>query len=484
MHIADFLSRNVDNDTDDPHEVIPITFVASDLFLHITDQNTSIRPELKEFFTMCEEHICDKCLVITRKMTSDQNVKVPDIKYSLKKPEHSEQTIIDVTIKNDPPTPPVQDKPPVQPGIPVVKPKRKYTKKSKSKDTPTTKPNKVPHDQIIDPIAVEDIAEIPSEPIQVDKVEPSVHDFVVPPVHTKTIPPIVPPTIPQNNLPGVPLEPTYQSANKPPLQAGKSAFEGLSKFLNPMPIDVTFRGELPVFDKGKEVNDHLLNMTINDDLKDTKKRLLLDHIIDHNVLRAHIPKQVEIDKFLGVLKKKVIHDYTLPLSAKQLRAEYKNSPFFKDIHNYISKGTCCFKGNALRLFKVEYENYMIFEGLLFQIKPAKHKSLPPNLVLCIPESYIPHIIYLYHDNILGGYQGVDRMYWIIREKFYFPNMLPCIHKYVLCCQTCQSRRDKDPITGVHYAKISVNFRPLSRMSCQANLVTTIFYCVLVKFQVM
>ena len=25
-------------------------------------------------------------------------------------------------------------------------------------------------------------------------------------------------------------------------------------------------------------------------------------------------------------------------------------------------------------------------------------------------------------------------------------MLPCIHKYVLCCHTCQSRRDKDPIT--------------------------------------
>ena len=104
-----------------------------------------------------------------------------------------------------------------------------------------------------------------------------------------------------------------------------------------MPIDVTFRGELPVFDKGKEINDHLPNMTI-----------------------------------------------------------------------------------------------------LFQIKPAKHKSLPPKLVLCIPESYIPHIIYLYHDNILGGHQGVDRMYWTIREKFYFPNMLPCIHKYVLCCQTCLS----------------------------------------------
>ena len=46
--------------------------------------------------------------VITRKMTSDQNVKVPDVKYSLKKPEHSEQTIIDVTVRNDPSALPVQ----------------------------------------------------------------------------------------------------------------------------------------------------------------------------------------------------------------------------------------------------------------------------------------------------------------------------------------------------------------------------------------
>ena len=175
----------------------------------------------------------------------------------------------------------------------------------------------MPHDQIIDQVAVEDIDKIPSEPIQVDKVEPSVNGFVVPPVHTKVVLPMVPPFIPQNNLTGVPLEPTFQSANKPPLQTGKSAIEGLSKFLNPMPIDVTFRGELPVFDKGKEINDHLPDMTINDDLKDTKKRPLLDHIIDQNVLRAHVPKQVEIDKFLDVLKKKVIHDYTLPLLAKQ-----------------------------------------------------------------------------------------------------------------------------------------------------------------------
>ena len=37
---------------------------------------------------------------------------------------------------------------------------------------------------------------------------------------------MTPPITPQNNLPGVPLEPTYQSANKPPLQTIKRHSNG------------------------------------------------------------------------------------------------------------------------------------------------------------------------------------------------------------------------------------------------------------------
>ena len=60
----------------------------------------------------------------------------------------------------------------------------------------------------------------------------------------------------------------------------------------------------------------------------------------------------------------------------QLNNKELNSPFFKDIHNYISKGTCCFKGNALRLFKVECENYMIFEGFAFSNQTNKTQITP------------------------------------------------------------------------------------------------------------
>ena len=177
-------------------------------------------------------------------------------------------------------------------------------------------------------------------------------------------------------------------------------------------------------------------MSLETEFKDAKSAPLLKYILEKNVLKTHIPKQVEIDKFLDIPKKKVIHDYKLPLSAKQLRAEYKNSPFFKDIYTYITKGHSCFSGNALRLFKLESEDYIIVEGLLFRIKPSKYKSMPPYLVLCIPESYIPHIIHLYHDTIFAGHQGCDRTFYTIRKLFFFSNMLPCIHWYIQSCQVC------------------------------------------------
>ena len=44
-----------------------------------------------------------------------------------------------------------------------------------------------------------------------------------------------------------------------------------------MPIDVTFRGELLVFDKGKEINDHLPDMTINDELRHKEKAIVRSH---------------------------------------------------------------------------------------------------------------------------------------------------------------------------------------------------------------
>ena len=63
-----------------------------------------------------------------------------------------------------------------------------------------------------------------------------------------------------------------------------------------------------------------------------KKRKLFNKIPEDTIFRKHIPKQVELDKFIDALKEKVIHDYNIPYDIlKALRAEYKRSPYFRDI---------------------------------------------------------------------------------------------------------------------------------------------------------
>ena len=136
MQIADFLSRHTENYTDDPGEIIPISFVAQELFLHLLDEDA---PEHEIFSTITDhDHDCELCLVyaefkifkeeffstltdhdheydlyavyrefekfmvLTRGMTTKENVQVPPIKYSTKRPGHSGQTIIDLNVKNPP----------------------------------------------------------------------------------------------------------------------------------------------------------------------------------------------------------------------------------------------------------------------------------------------------------------------------------------------------------------------------------------------
>ena len=113
-------------------------------------------------------------------------------------------------------------------------------------------------------------------------------------------------------------------------------YEGL---LKPQPIEIELRGRLPSYEVDKAIEKYPFTMDIPsiEELKE-KKRKLFHKIPEETVLRKHIPKQLELDKFIDALKEKVIHDYNIPISIKALRAEYKRSPYFRDIVKYIRTG--------------------------------------------------------------------------------------------------------------------------------------------------
>ena len=184
-------------------------------------------------------------------------------------------------------------------------------------------------------------------------------------------------------------------------------YEGL---LKPQPIEIELRGRLPSYEVDKAIEKYPFTMDIPsiEELKE-RKRKLFHKIPEETVFRKHIPKQLELDKFIDALKEKVIHDYNIPINIKALRAEYKRSPYFRDIVRYIKTGYCSNVGKAQRIFKMLCEDYLLMDGILFKIRYVKEHKGRPTLVLCVPEKYIPNILYQYHTPLLAAHPSVITM---------------------------------------------------------------------------
>ena len=189
-------------------------------------------------------------------------------------------------------------------------------------------------------------------------------------------------------------------------------YEGL---LKPTPIKIELRGQLLLFDVDKELSFEIPRLIPTKKELEKENFKLMDHISDRNIFRKHIPKQAELDKFTKSMKEKVIHKYNIPITVKELRAEYNISPYFKDILTYITKGYCRYVGKAQRLFKLPYEDYIVMNGILFRIRYDRGNGGKPSLVLCVPEKYIPTILYQYHSPLLAGHPGTVKLYETLRR---------------------------------------------------------------------
>ena len=114
-------------------------------------------------------------------------------------------------------------------------------------------------------------------------------------------------------------------------------FQGL---INPTPLDIRLLSTLTGYDYGDKDDKNLPEVSIRqpDKSMHRKSKKLFGEIQDEMIFRKHLSRQLEINTFLESLKRKVIHDYDIPISIKELGAEYEKSPFFMDIYKYITKG--------------------------------------------------------------------------------------------------------------------------------------------------
>ena len=182
---------------------------------------------------------------------------------------------------------------------------------------------------------------------------------------------------------------------------------------------------------------------------------------------------------MDYLRKRVIHDCKVPLTVKELKAEYHVDPYFKDIVKYLERDYCRYAGKAqtvhdtvelhvhssVKITCTQYcEDYVLVNGILFRIRYDKDNKGEPTLVLCIPEKYVPTVLYQYHTPLLAGHPGVIKLYDTIRQKYYFPGMFNLVREFVECCLECQSMKSKNDGPRIQYARIPLDTRTMARMS--------------------
>ena len=331
--------------------------------------------------------------------------------------------------------------------------------------------HKKPEKSQIGIIEVKDTEEVGQGEVQIVRnQQPDIEDNIMAEIDNVNIPDIVSRPVAQNvpkvNMTGLQVPPVL---NEPiPMKPVKKATSVINydQILTPVNIDVTLKGQLPPFDMEKSFEAIQTSVEQYPDLESLfrEDKPLFKPGTEISLFMKHIPKQKELDKFVNYLKQRVIHDCKVPLSVKKLKAEYHVDPYFKDIDKYLEKDYCRYVGKAQTVFKMQCEDYVLVNGVLFKIRYGKEDKGEPSLVLCIPEKYIPTVLYQYHTPLLAGHPGVIKLYDTIKQRYYFPGMFNLVREFVECCLECQSMKGKTVGPRIQYAKIPLDTRTMARMS--------------------
>ena len=68
-----------------------------------------------------------------------------------------------------------------------------------------------------------------------------------------------------------------------------------------------------------------------------KLKSLDDFIDTGNLIHKFLPKQMDINRILQIIQRKVLKGTHLPIEIKEIQTGYFHSPYFKEIYQYLSQ---------------------------------------------------------------------------------------------------------------------------------------------------
>ena len=420
MVLSDFLSRQRPDDSN-PHKIIPISFglrrVLHENYYRLN--NLTETPEME----------VDKYLVQTRSQTKSSGIKVPEVHGMDKgliphvKPEHQKSVVVPTThpTLHTYHTRPTYQTQPIDQGLPtnVIPPIPKprvgqgiagIIRKHKIA-LPTPKPTQT----LTPPIPTPAPRAVPPLPQPVTQSqERTLLQHHVP----ATPPPIVhpiPACITQPVRPRVehrPVPPYHESFLRPPPRTPDAKdLKDNGKDLLDLDTDrnIDFKENLPYQD------GIILEMYERSDKSYIEEPTELKDLVDTTKLvQRFLPKQMDIDKILDIIKRKVLRGTHLPLMIKEIQAGYLTSPYFKDLYLYLAQNKLPSKKSAIHKVENLAERFILLDSLLFKLVTTPERE---TALLAVPEIFTEKIIMLYHTSLFVGHQSVVKTYLMINDKF-------------------------------------------------------------------
>ena len=168
---------------------------------------------------------------------------------------------------------------------------------------------------------------------------------------------------------------------------------------------------------------------------------LKDLIDTTKLVQKFLPKQMDIDKILDIIKRKVLKGTHLPLTIKEIQAVYLSSPYFKDLYMFLSQNKLPTKRSSIKKFETLAKNFILLDLLLFKLvtNPDKETAL-----LAIPKICVDKIIALYHASLFAGHQGIVKTYLAMKDKFFIPGLMHYLRSFIKGCHICQLARTNKP----------------------------------------
>ena len=221
-----------------------------------------------------------------------------------------------------------------------------------------------------------------------------------------------------------------------------------------IPIEVQEINEEDVFETHASVPETMLR---------DKQPLFSD--IDAVFLK-HLPKQAEISKMLDKIKGKVLRDYHLPQSRREVAKQQSVCPDFSDIYKFILEGLLPSDKQAAKRVMLNAENYILIDNVLFRLVMKEDDC---KITLAVPRTMVSEIISLYHDSLLACHQGVMRVSLTIKQRYYFPKLHQRVYDYIKSCLVCQSK--KHPVNNERPFELNIptSYKPFETVYCDLKV---------------